>query len=215
MPRSLRTQYLARLPRAGGLITLGLCAAVACRGARDAAAEERAREEQEVRRLAQQAGRMASGGRQAGDTGTRIALGDGDGSRLVRGDDPPLGPGDVRVVSTDGGLVLAVIGDTVRARLGDSVVRKVEREMAAGADTAGFGGFVARTVKGAVSGAMSAASHFALRVPVTAIEDLESHDGQLRFRTGPKNTTSARLNAEDAERFIAAVRARQQRPSGR
>ena len=196
-------------------MVLGLCTAAACRGARDAAAEERAREEQEVRRLAEQAGRLATERRSAHDTGTGISLGDSDGSHLARGEDPPLGPGDVRVVSTDGALVLAVIGDTVRARLGDSVVRKVEREMAAGADTAGFGGFVARTVKGAVSGAMSAASHFALRVPVAEIRDVEYHDGRLRFRTGPKNTTTARLNAEDAERFIAAVRARQQRPSGR
>jgi hypothetical protein len=209
------SRRLARLPRVGGLIALGLCTAAACRGARDAAAEERAREEQEVRRLAEQAGRMASDGEAAGRPGTGISVGDSDGSRLVHGDDPPLGPGDVRVVSTDGALVLAVIGDTVRARLGDSVVRKVEREMAAKADTSGFGGFVARTVKGAVSGAMSAASHFALRVPVADVRDLKYRDGQLRFRTGANGTTSARLDPDDAERFIAAVRARQQRPSGR
>jgi hypothetical protein len=146
----------------------------------------------------------------------RIALG-GDGMGITRGDDPPLRAGDVRVTSTDGGLVLAVIGDTVRARLGYSVVRRVRREMEADAsgDTAGFGGFVSRTVKGAVSGAMGAAAHFALRVPVAQVRDVRYEDGQLSFRTGKDDRTSARFTPDDAERFMAAVRARQQQPARR
>ncbi len=145
----------------------------------------------------------------------RVQLGVGDAGALVRGGDPPLGPGDVRVVSTDGALVLALLGDTVRMRLGDSVTAKLRREVEAGADSAsGFGGFVARTVKGAVGGAMAEAARFAVRVPVTEVRELRYEDGELRFgsdrgRRKHKEHTSARFAPDDAERFIRAVRARQ------
>jgi hypothetical protein len=156
------------------------------------------------------------------DTGSnvRVRVGRGSQGDVVRGDDPPLGSGDVRVTSVDGMLTLAVIGDSVRMRAGDSIAVVARRAMAKQADTAaGFGGFVARTVTGAVGGALDAASRFAVRVPVTEVRDLRYEEGQIRFRTGDEGRrgrkhehdggTSARFARADAERFIAAVRARQ------
>lgn len=196
----------------GALLTAG-----ACRAGRDAAHEERAREEQEVRRLAEQAGRMTRDAQAEGDTGTQVSFGSDAGGRLARGADPPLGAGDVRVTSTDGALVLSLIGDTVRTRLGDSVFAKVQREMTA--DTSrgagALGGFVARTVQGAVNGAMQAAAGLSLRVPVAEVRAASFADGELHLRTGSSNSVKGRFTPDDAERFLAALRARQQQPSGR
>ena len=59
------------------------------------------------------------------------------------------------------------------------------------------------------------------RVPVTEIEDVRYENGQIRFDTRGKNQihmsgkdadgkTSAALSQADGERFVAAVKARQQ-----
>ncbi len=234
MPSS--TRPAPRSPSAAPLVLAAVAAAVAlgaCGGheQRDPRRAERAA----VRDAARRAAALATGdsaapgadGHDGGHDGShvgaardsephaRVQLGVAETSRLVRGDDPPLGPGDVRVVSTDGALVLALLGDTVRMRLGDSVTAKVRREIDEGADSAsGFGGFVARTVKGAVGGAMAEAARFAVRVPVAEVRDLRYEDGELRFgsdrgRRKHKEHTTARFTPDDAERFIRAVRARQ------
>jgi hypothetical protein len=144
----------------------------------------------------------------------RANLAVGSPGALVRGGDPPLRAGDVRVVSTNGALVLALIGDTVRVRLGDTLVTKLRHDLVTEADTVtGFGGFVARTVKGAVGGAMAEVTRFAVRVPVAEVRDLRYEHGELHFgndrSTRDGNKTSAPFARDDAERFIRAVRARQ------
>ena len=217
-----RPDRVQRRARAAGLIALTLATAIACRRGRDVANEARERQEQEVDRLAEQAGRMAAGESTPGartarsDTGMRIALGGGSGAELTRSSDPALGPGDVRVTSSDGMMVLALIGDTVRTRLGDSAVAKMRREMNVEADTAtGFGGFMAQTIKGAVAGGMAAATRFAVRIPVSEVREMRYENGELHLRSGKKNNMNARFAEADAERFMAAVRARQARPAGR
>ncbi len=230
MPPS--TRRAPRAPSAAPLVLAAVAAAVtlgAChsREERDPRRAERAA----VRDAARRAAALATGDSTSPDPDAhdashdashdgsrphaRVQLGAGSASALVRGGDPPLGPGDVRVVSTDGALVLALLGDTVRMRLGDSVTAKLRREVEAGADSAsGFGGFVARTVKGAVGGAMAEAARFAVRVPVAEVRDLRYEDGELRFgsdrgRRKHNQHTTARFTPDDAERFIRAVRARQ------
>ena len=208
-------------PLLAAVVALGACGSHAERDPRQA-------EREQVRDAAERAAALATGdsngARPARDSQakSRVSIGTGGHGDLVRGADPLLGPGDVRVTSTDGMVVLAVIGDTVRMRAGDSLAVRVRREMAKETDTAtGFGGFVARTVKGAVGGAMDAAARFAVRVPVSEVRDLRYEDGELRFETGRAgrrergrdgrhgNGTSARFSQADAERFITAVRARQ------
>lgn len=215
------------MPVVLGVLAVTLAACGSRGGAHDAQEAERA----QIRDAARQAAALATGDstaeRQArpGETKAHIGIDVGSGD-VMRGTDPPLGAGDVRVTSTDGVLVLALIGDTVRVRPGDSLVVKVRQELAKESDTvSGFGGFVARTVKGAVGGAMAEATRFAVRVPVAEVRDLRYEDGQLRFETGRGRRptrdrarrladkhgsgTSARFTPDDAARFIAAVRARQ------
>jgi hypothetical protein len=133
-------------PRRAPLALLSLLAASAALGAcgshgeRDPRSDERAA----VRDAADRAAALATGGA-PGDSrpGARLELDVGKTGALVRGGDPPLGAGDVRVVSTDGALVLALVGDTVRMRLGDSVMTKVRRELDEDADSAaGLGGLI-------------------------------------------------------------------------
>jgi hypothetical protein len=88
----------------------------------------------------------------------------------------------------------------------------VRHELDAEPDTVqGLGGFISRTVKGAVGGAMAEAARFAVRIPVSEVRDLRYEDGELRFGSGHKRGThsNARFAPADAERFIQAVRARQ------
>lgn len=222
------TPVRRRMPFALG----ALAASLAACGSHDGAHDARDAEREEIRAAARQAAALATGDSTAlrttqdREAKSRLSLHVGSGD-LVRGADPPLGAGDVRVTSIDGVLVLALIGDTVRVRPGDSLAVLVRQEMAKEADTvSGFGGFVARTVTGAVGGAMSEATRFAVRVPVTQVRDLRYENGHLRFETGSgrrydrdrarrrdgkhhDDGTGARFSPADAERFIAAVRARQ------
>ena len=208
-------------PLLAAAVALGACGSHAERDPRQA-------EREQVRDAAERAAPLATGDSNGAGPArdsqakSRVSIGTGGHGDLVRGADPPLGPGDVRVTSTDGMFVLAVIGDTLRMRASDSLAAKVRREMAEKADTAtGFGGLVARTVTGAVGGVMDVAARYAVRVPVAEVRDLRYEDGQIRFETGREgrrdrggdgrheNGMSAQFSRADAERFIAAVRARQ------
>jgi hypothetical protein len=130
----------------------------------------------------------------------------------------PLGPGDVRVTSTDGVLVLALLGDSVRMQLGDSLRDKVQHDLDAKGAHDGFGGLVARSVAGVVGNAMGVV----VRVPVADLEDVRYEDGMIKFETrgnhshfsvGGKHDGSddshARFTEADGQRFVAAVKARQ------
>lgn len=199
----------------------------ACRGGHDAARDARAAERQEVRRAAQEAARLATAGDTgrgtrrgaARDTGPHFSVDIHDARGLTRAGDPPLGPGDVRIASTDGGMILSLVGDTVRMRLGDSATAKMRRAVdTSGAPASGFGGFVSSTVKAAVGGALSEVAHFAVLLPVREIKELRYENGELHFGTGVRaggrkgTSGNARFAPADAERFIAAVRARQRAP---
>jgi hypothetical protein len=236
--RTARTTFAAALTTAvlaSGAVVAGALVTSACRGPRDSASAARESERQEIRRAAEQAAQMASGdtGRRSAqhaapaagrDSGARLHIGSDGASSLTRAADPPLGAGDVRVASTDGAVVLALIGDTVRMRLGDSVAAKVRREVGPTDTVSGFGGFVSSTVKAAVGGAMGEMMRFAVRVPVTEVRDLRYENGELRFSTREDRrggdararrrdqkgvNSSAHFAPADAERFISAVRARQ------
>lgn len=216
-----------RVTRAVILAAVAAAATAACRGTRDDARAERDTERQEIRRAAEEAARLATSGdtgRPARDgvgrdTGSRVNLGATGVRGLTRAPDPPLGPGDMRVTSTDGAVVYTLVGDGVRIRLGDSVLAKVRNEIGSTDTASGIGGLIASTVKGAVGGAVGEALQFAVRIPVAEIRDLRYEDGRLHFstrdgtgrrgRTGEGTNSDARFARADAERFIAAVRARQ------
>ena len=132
----------------------------------------------------------------------------------------PLGPGDVRVTSLDGALILALVGDSVRMQLSDSLRDKVKQELDTSSQD-GFGGLVARSVSGIVGSAMG----FVARVPVSEIESIRYEDGNIRmetrngkFRMTGKDgdgKSSAAFSPADGERFVAAVQARQRELASR
>ena len=126
----------------------------------------------------------------------------------------PLGPGDVRITSTNGTVILSLVGDSVRMQLSDSLRRSVEHAL----DTSskgGIGGLITRSVSGVVGNALG----FVVRIPVSEIDDVRYEDGQIRidsghghghFSTGDRGNdhSDARFSPEDGERFVAAVKAR-------
>lgn len=134
----------------------------------------------------------------------------------------PLGANDVRIISTDGALVLSVIGDSVWMQLSDSLRQSVRDEVR---KESGDSGSLGATIANAVGAAVSAAMGVAVRVPATAIENLRSENGHLRFtvkgakvrfndkRSGNDDAgNGGAFREEDATRFIEAVRAAQSRP---
>ncbi len=133
--------------------------------------------------------------------------------------EPALGPDDVRITSTDGSFVMAVIGDTVRMQLSDSLRNKVKTDIDTSAGKkGGFGAAIAQSVGKVVNGAMG----FVVRVPVNDVQNLRYENGKLRFdvRGGggikvnnSDNGGNAQFSEADAKRFIEAVERRQQRDS--
>ena len=127
-----------------------------------------------------------------------------------------LGDGDIRITSTDGGVDLALIGDSISGGLSQQSLDKARKEI----DTntvkgTGFGADIEKMVKGTVASALSTRVAF----PLSAIKDV-SYDGQrIVFDWNGKPRLSGKMNvnnkdvlesfsAADAQRFVDAVRAR-------
>ena len=129
-----------------------------------------------------------------------------------------LADGDVKITSTDGAIVLAVIGDTMRMQLSDSLRNSVNAEISAKTgDKDGLAATITRSVGSVVNSALG----FSLRVHVDDVENLRYENGTLQWRTrgGNMNMSSkgdasgrgdnARFTEEDAQKLIAAVESRQ------
>ena len=133
---------------------------------------------------------------------------------------PALGPDDVSITSRNGSFVMAVIGDTVRMQLSDSMRKSVSQTIDTSADSkSALGAAITRSVGKVVSGAMG----FVVRVPVEDIENLRYDNGRLRFDVrgakvkveGTTDTSgaNAEFSEEDARRFIDAVERRKKEKS--
>jgi hypothetical protein len=130
-----------------------------------------------------------------------------------------LGPGDLRIYNADSSVDLVLHGTQVLAGLSPKTAARIRDEMqkSADKDTSGLGGLISQTVKQTVANAIT--THVAYRV--ADIADMRYEDGQLIIEQRGGGTTrlfgDAKVNGreqgktfrpEDAERFIAAVRAR-------
>lgn len=128
-----------------------------------------------------------------------------------------LGPGDVRIVTTDTAIDLALIGDTISTGLSPWSLAKVRRET----DTAkvsgtGMGSSIEKMVKQSVASAVGTRVSF----PLSKVTDARYADGALHFDwvgAPIKMIDGAKVNDRpllasfapaDAERFAAAVHAR-------
>ncbi len=156
-----------------------------------------------------------------GDRGVRISLASDSAAT------EPLADGDLRITSTDGALILAVIGDSVVIQMSDSVRQAVRSDIQNEAADAGRLGAM---IGNAVGAAVNAALGIAIRVPAENVTNLRYENGNLRFDVdgGPNvkikssggdstNTVSngkgngGRFSEADATEFIDAVRAAQAR----
>jgi len=138
----------------------------------------------------------------------------------------PRDEGDVRITSTDGAIVLAVLGDSVIMQLGDSIREHVKSELATEAkNESGFAG----AIIGAVGSVVNTALGFTVAVPAEEVQDLKFENGRLEFRindnaqmqvqgdssSGEDRGDGGRFAPADAERFIVAVRNAQARRAGK
>jgi len=156
-----------------------------------------------------------------GDSGTRVSL-SGDSTATE-----PLADGDVRITSTDGALILAVIGDSVVIQMSDSVRQAVRSDIQ---DEAANAGRLGAMIGNAVGAAVNAALGITVRVPAEKVSNLRYENGNLRFDVeggaGVKLNSSASdsmstisngknnggaFTEADAMQFIDAVRAAQAR----
>ena len=131
--------------------------------------------------------------------------------------DETLPPGDVRIVTTDGGVDLALIGDTISTGLSPQALAKVRQET----DTAkvhgtGFGAEIEKMVKGTVQGAIGTRVVF----PISEVREVRYDGEKLVFEwagTPRKLFDQTKVNGkpllasfapDDARRFADAVNAR-------
>ena len=132
-----------------------------------------------------------------------------------------LAAGDIRIIATNGGVDLALIGDSISSGLSPEALRKVRRET----DTAkvtgtGFGAEIEKMVKGSVQGAIGTRVSF----PVSAVREVH-YDGEklvFEWNGAPRKIFEqakidgkpllASFSPEDAKRFADAVNARTGKP---
>lgn len=132
----------------------------------------------------------------------------------------PLAPGDVQIFNVDSSLDIILAGTKINAGLSPRIVAKVRGELAKETekDTSGFGGAIAQMVKQQV------ADKIGTRVvyDIDAIKDIHyrepsiiiewKHGGEERLFGSVKvdgDRETNRFHRDEAERFIAAVKARQ------
>jgi len=131
--------------------------------------------------------------------------------------DRPLGAGDVRIVTTDNGVDLALIGDSISSGLSQSALAKArEQTDTAKVTSGGFAGDIEKMVKGSVQSAIGTRVSF----PLSAVRDVRYDNGRIVFDWNGKSPgifDHTKMNGKpllesfapaDAQRFVDAVRAR-------
>ncbi len=132
--------------------------------------------------------------------------------------DTTLHGGDLRIVDERNSVELALIGDSISGGLSRRTLDKIKRET----DTThiqgnGFGASLEKLIKGTVVSALGTR----ITIPVKDVTDIRYEDGTLRITTkGSKghlfehtkvndHNAMESFRPVDAERFVAAVQARQ------
>lgn len=128
-----------------------------------------------------------------------------------------LGDRDVRIVTEDGEYEMALVGERVVMRFSDQALAKLGSQLRPG-EASGVGGWIEGQVKGTVRSLL----HKQMVLPVAAIDEARYENGEIRLlmRDGMRNfsfmgevnqdgrpSLMSRFAREDAERFVAAVRA--------
>ena len=132
-----------------------------------------------------------------------------------------LGEGDVRIVTTSGGIDLALLGDSISTGLSPQALRTVRAETDTSAISgSGFGAQIEKMVKGTVQGAVGKRVGF----PISDVRAVRYDGEKLVFEWAgePRGLfDNTKINGkpllasfapEDARRFAAAVNARKGKP---
>ena len=126
-----------------------------------------------------------------------------------------LGPGDVRIATTDSSMELALVGQRILVRFGERAREQIRRETdTSTVHDSGFGGSIERLVKSTVASALDKQIEYPLSDVREASYDngeirLETSRGRLLERTQVHGKPLSRSFApQDAQRFVAAVQAR-------
>ncbi|HKP14616.1 MAG TPA: hypothetical protein VJT85_01060 [Gemmatimonadaceae bacterium] len=131
--------------------------------------------------------------------------------------DDSLALGDVRIVASNGGVDLALIGDSISTGLSPAALKKVRQETDTSKVTGtGYGASIEKMVKGTVQGAIGTRVSF----PVSAVRSAR-YDGEkivFDWNGEPRKIFDnakvdgkpllASFAAEDARRFVDAVNGR-------
>ncbi|MEP7001338.1 MAG: hypothetical protein ABI969_12720 [bacterium] len=129
----------------------------------------------------------------------------------------PLKEGDIRITSVDGGVDLALIGDSISGGLSQKTLAKVRRDMDTNhVEGSAFGAQIEKMVKGTVQSALGTRVIFAL----SDVKDVRYDGTKLIFDwNGKPQAGFSKVNvdhkdvlesfsSDDAQRFVVAVRAR-------
>jgi hypothetical protein len=148
-----------------------------------------------------------------------------DAGEKVRIEAPPsssvpaeiLGAGEVRIVSADSGVDLALLRDSISGGLSQKTLATARHSIdTATVKSTGLGASIAKLVKSSVSSAIGTRVVF----PLSSVKDVRYDAGRLRFEWNGKpaamfETTKVNdkpllesFRPEDARRFVDVVRAR-------
>jgi len=130
-----------------------------------------------------------------------------------------LGPGDLRIYNSDSTMDLVLIGDKLAAGLSPKMVAKIRQHLdSSKSSDSGLGGSIAGLVKNSVAGAIGSHAEF----PLKDLRDLRFENGHFVFdwKSGGEHVlfkdtsvngekTDNTFGEADAQRFTAAVKARQ------
>ena len=144
-----------------------------------------------------------------------------DRSPAVPGARDSLAEGDIRIVTTNGGIDLALIDDSISTGLSPQTLQTVRAETdTASVSGTGLGSQIERMVKGTVQGAVGKRIGF----PLSEVREVRYDGEKLVFEWAGEPRTlfdNTKINGkpllasfapEDARRFAAAVNARKGKP---
>lgn len=128
-----------------------------------------------------------------------------------------LGPGDIRIATTDSAVEIALIGDSLVAGLGASTRNKIKTATDTNAiNGSGIGASFEKMIKSTVASALD----HELQIPISEISNVEYEDGHLVFYdkkggrmnllnyrgSGHDESHDSRFSETDAKNFIATFK---------
>ena len=148
--------------------------------------------------------------------GTNVRVNGSDVAFAKRDTNQQLGPGDIRIATTDSAIEIALIGDSLVGGFGAATRAKIANATDTGkVHGSGFGANIEKMVKSTVAGALDREMYF----PLSDISDIKYEDGLLVFydKDGKRmhvmehdrdKGTPSHFSEPDAQGFIAVFKSK-------